>query len=57
MDEETYKIDVSCTNCGAIEVNREIDKGTAVSEIDCTRCGCESLVHHIPVVQEEEEEE
>lgn len=44
---ETYTMDVACTNCGHIEMDREINKGTTISEVDCDNCGCESLYEHV----------
>ena len=43
---ENYEMAVTCTNCGHTNFEREIYKGTTISEIDCDNCGCESLVHH-----------
>jgi predicted RNA-binding Zn-ribbon protein involved in translation (DUF1610 family) len=41
---ETYKVIISCSNCGLSKVEIEIPKGTPVNEAPCPQCGNATLV-------------
>lgn len=47
-DQETYPFMASCGNCGWQGSGRQV-KGSAVDEMDCPGCHCETL-HSILVV-------
>lgn len=40
---ETYKADVTCSNCGTSYTDDSIPKGMRVTELKCENCGCATL--------------